>query len=51
LANVRNTDERNIWYILEMQVEEPDGFDKSVQYFAAKQSASQIEVYKQIIQN
>jgi len=44
ILDVKVTDERNIWYIIEMQVEEPDGFDKRVQYYTAKQYASQIEV-------
>jgi predicted transposase/invertase (TIGR01784 family) len=44
ILDVKVTDERNIWYIVEMQVEEPDGFDKRVQYYTAKQYASQIEV-------
>ena len=44
ILDVKVTDERDIWYIVEMQVEEPDGFDKRVQYYTAKQYASQIEV-------
>ncbi len=44
ILDVKVTDERNIWYIVEMQVEEPDGFDKRVQFYTAKQYASQIEV-------
>jgi predicted transposase/invertase (TIGR01784 family) len=44
ILDVKVTDERNIWYIVEMQVEEPDGFDKRVQYYTAKQYAAQIEV-------
>ncbi|MCX6277761.1 MAG: Rpn family recombination-promoting nuclease/putative transposase [Bacteroidetes bacterium] len=44
ILDVKVTDERNITYIVEMQVEEPDGFDKRVQYYTAKQYASQIEV-------
>ncbi len=44
ILDVKVTDEREIWYIVEMQVEEPDGFDKRVQYYSAKQYASQIEV-------
>jgi len=44
ILDVKVTDERNIWYIVEMQVEEPDGFDKRVQYYTAKQYASQIDV-------
>ena len=44
ILDVRATDERNISYIVEMQVEEPDGFDKRVQYYTAKQYSSQIEI-------
>jgi len=44
ILDVRVTDERDISYIIEMQVEEPDGFDKRVQYYTAKQYASQIHV-------
>jgi len=44
ILDVKVTDERDIWYIVEMQVEEPDGFDKRVQYYTAKQYASQIDV-------
>ena len=44
ILDVMVTDERNISYIVEMQVEEPDGFDKRVQYYTAKQYASQIEI-------
>jgi len=43
ILDIRATDEREISYIVEMQVEEPDGFDKRVQYYTAKQYASQIE--------
>ncbi len=43
ILDVRVTDERDISYIVEMQVEEPDGFDKRVQYYTAKQYSSQIE--------
>ena len=43
ILDVRVTDERNISYIVEMQVEEPDGFDKRLQYYTAKQYSSQIE--------
>ncbi len=43
ILDVRVTDEREISYIVEMQIEEPDGFDKRVQYYTAKQYASQIE--------
>jgi predicted transposase/invertase (TIGR01784 family) len=42
ILDVRVTDERNISYIVEMQVEEPDGFDLRVQYYTAKQFSSQI---------
>ncbi len=42
ILDVRATDERNISYIVEMQVEELDGFDKRVQYYTAKQYSSQI---------
>ena len=44
ILDVKVTDERNIWYIVEMQVEESDGFDKRVQYYTAKQYSSQIDV-------
>jgi len=44
ILDVKVTDQRNITYIVEIQVEEPDGFDKRVQYYTAKQYASQIEV-------
>ncbi len=44
ILDVRVTDEREISYIVEMQVEEPDGFDKRVQYYTAKQYSSQIEI-------
>jgi len=43
ILDVRATDERHISYIVEMQVEEYDGFDKRVQYYTAKQYSSQIE--------
>jgi len=43
ILDVRATDERNISYLVEMQVEELDGFDKRVQYYTAKQYSSQIE--------
>jgi len=42
ILDVRATDERHISYIVEMQVEELDGFDKRVQYYTAKQYSSQI---------
>jgi len=42
ILDVRATDERDISYIVEMQVEEPDGFDLRVQYYTAKQFSSQI---------
>jgi len=44
ILDVKVTDERNISYIIEMQVEEPDGFDKRVQYYTSKQYSSQINV-------
>ena len=44
MLDLRVTDERNISYIIEMQVEETDGFDKRVQYYTAKKYASQINV-------
>jgi len=44
ILDVRATDERNISYIVEMQVEEPLGFDKRVQYYTAKQYSSQIDI-------
>jgi len=43
ILDVRATDERNISYIVEMQVEELEGFDKRVQYYTAKQYSAQIE--------
>jgi len=43
ILDVKVTDERNINYIVEMQVEEPDGFENRVQYYTAKQYSSQIE--------
>ncbi len=42
ILDVRVIDERDISYIVEMQVEEPDGFDLRVQYYTAKQFSSQI---------
>ncbi len=42
ILDVRATDERHISYIVEMQVEELDGFDKRVQYYTAKQYSAQI---------
>jgi len=42
ILDIRVTDERDISYIVEMQVEEPDGFDLRVQYYTAKQFSSQI---------
>ena len=44
ILDVRVTDERDISYIVEMQVEESDGFDKRVQYYVAKKYSSQINV-------
>ncbi|MBI4648114.1 MAG: Rpn family recombination-promoting nuclease/putative transposase [Bacteroidia bacterium] len=44
ILDIRATDERNISYIVEMQVEEPDGFDKRVQYYTAKQYSAQIDI-------
>lgn len=43
ILDVRATDQRGISYIVEMQLEEPKGFDKRVQYYAAKQYAVQID--------
>jgi len=43
ILDVRVTDERDISYIVEMQVEELDRFDKRVQYYTAKQYSAQIE--------
>jgi len=43
ILDVRATDERDISYIVEMQVEELEGFDKRVQYYTAKQYSSQID--------
>lgn len=44
ILDVRVMDERGISYIVEMQVEEPDGFDKRVQFYTAKQYSSQIDI-------
>ncbi len=43
ILDVRVADQRGISYIVEMQVEEPDGFEDRVQYYTAKQYSSQIE--------
>jgi predicted transposase/invertase (TIGR01784 family) len=43
ILDVRVTDEREITYIVEMQVEELEGFDKRVQFYTAKQYSSQID--------
>jgi len=43
IVDVKVTDQRNINYIVEMQVEKPEGFNKRVQYYAAKQYAGQID--------
>jgi predicted transposase/invertase (TIGR01784 family) len=43
ILDVRVVDQRGISYIVEMQVEEPDGFDERVQYYTAKQYSSQLE--------
>ena len=43
ILDVRATDESNISYIVEMQVEQLEGFDKRVQYYTAKQYSSQID--------
>lgn len=44
ILDIHVVDQRGVKYIVEMQVEEPIGFDKRVQYYAAKQYASQIEI-------
>jgi predicted transposase/invertase (TIGR01784 family) len=44
ILDLKVTDEREITYIVEMQVEEPEGFDKRVQYYSSKQYSSQIAV-------
>lgn len=44
ILDIKVTDERETTYIVEMQVEEPDGFDKRVQYYTAKQYSPQIEI-------
>ncbi len=44
ILDVRVMDERGISYIVEMQVEEPDGFDKRVQFYTSKQYSSQIDI-------
>jgi len=44
ILDIRAIDERKISYIVEMQIEEPDGFDKRVQYYTAKQYSAQIEI-------
>lgn len=43
ILDVSATDQRNISYIVEMQIEELEGFDKRVQYYTAKQYSAQIE--------
>lgn len=43
ILDVKVKDERGICYIIEMQVEYPDGFDKRVLYNTAKQYSAQIE--------
>jgi len=43
ILDVLATDQRKITYIVEMQVEEKEGFDKRVQYYTAKQYSSQIK--------
>jgi predicted transposase/invertase (TIGR01784 family) len=43
ILDVRVTDQRDISYIVEMQVEELEGFDKRVQYYTSKQYSSQIK--------
>jgi predicted transposase/invertase (TIGR01784 family) len=43
ILDVKVTDQRDITYIVEMQVEEPDGFEKRVQYYTARQYSQQIE--------
>ena len=44
ILDLRVTDERGVSYIIEMQVEEPIGFDKRVQYYTAKEYSSQIDI-------
>ena len=43
ILDVRVTDARGISYIVEMQVEHKTGFDKRVQYYAAKKYSNQIK--------
>jgi len=43
ILDVLATDEKNISYIVEMQVEQHEGFDKRVQFYTAKQYSAQIE--------
>ena len=42
--DVKATDQRNIHYIIEMQIEKKTGFEKRVIYYTAKTYSSQIEV-------
>lgn len=42
IIDVRATDEKGITFIVEMQVAEPDGFDKRVLYYTSKDYAGQI---------
>ncbi len=43
ILDVRVTDERDISYIVEMQIESTPSFDKRVQYYTAKRYSSQIK--------
>ncbi len=43
ILDVLATDQRKITYIVEMQVEDHEGFDKRVQYYTAKQYSAQIK--------
>jgi len=42
VLDLRVTDQRDITYIVETQVEQPEGFAKRVQYYTAKQYSTQI---------
>ncbi len=43
ILDLRVIDERGVSYIVEMQVEEFDGFDKRVQYYTAREYSAQIK--------
>lgn len=43
IIDVRTTEESGRRFIIEMQVAEPDGFDKRVQYYASREYSMQID--------